>query len=262
MSNPTVVEILRQVSVLLHDTDPQFARWAERDLVSYLNDGQRAIAKYLPVATTRVVSIKLRPQSRQSIAIQADTEAVDEFDDTLTAVDGLQLVDVIRLMGADGKTPGRAMRLVTRETLDAALPDWHKKSGEPRNFVFSPSTPTDFWVYPQPPSAGAAVWAEISYIANPDEIPNTGTEDSPAYGQDSREETVISIGPRWSDDLVNYIVARCYLRDSEDASNAALANLFAQQFVGSINAQAQVLTGKNPNLKLLPFAPVAPEATQ
>lgn len=261
MANPTVVEILRQVSALLHDTDPQFARWSERDCVSYLNDGQRAIAKFLPASSTRVDSIKLLPTSRQSIAAAADAEAINLFDDTVTSVDGMMLTDVIRLMGNDGRTPGRALRVAERDAIDAAKPDWHTKEGAPVNWFFNPATPQEFYIYPHPAPA-ATLWAEISFVANPQDVPNNGTPQRPSYGQDSREETAISIGATWTDDLVSYIVARCYMRDSEDAANAQLASVFAQQFIASINAQVTIATGKNPNLKMLPFAPAIPAAAQ
>ena len=40
-----VADALYRASTQLQDMKPQFTRWTERELVMWLNDGQRAIAK-------------------------------------------------------------------------------------------------------------------------------------------------------------------------------------------------------------------------
>ena len=47
-----VREVLRRVCTLLTDVSPQFVRWSEGELVDWVNDGQLAIARYLPTAAS------------------------------------------------------------------------------------------------------------------------------------------------------------------------------------------------------------------
>ena len=56
------------------------------------------------------------------------------------------------------------------------------------------------------------------------------------------------------DDLVNYIVARANMKPVEwaDGNKAAY---FTSLFTGSLNAKVVAVTGNNPNLTRLPFAP-------
>lgn len=250
-------EVLYRVSVQLLDAPSaatQFRRWSERELVAWLNDGQKVIAKYLPSACSRIDVIKLATGSRQSIeTVQAAD--IKHGDGTTSATQrGKVLLDVIRNMGGDGLTPGRAVRVVSRDALDALSPSWHTESGsEIREFTYDIRTPKYFYVYPAPSSQ---VWAEISWLVNPADVPySAGT-----MGMDGASTVTISIDDQFVDDLVNYILARGHMKDAEAAGNANLASAHVNLFVSSINSQAQVLTGVNPNLKTLPLAPHIPAA--
>lgn len=251
-----VRDFFRRVSVGINDFDPQFERYAEADLVAATNDGQRAIAKFLPQACARTASILARNESRQSIAAAAGIDGIDPIGGDIDTVDGVALQSVIANMGANGETPGSVIRLVAREVLDASRPAWHTDTGATvRNYVYDPDNPTEFYVWPHP-APGTNLWLRISYLANPKAIAAPGV--TSLYGAASNNTTTLSVADTWVDDLWNYVMARLYLRDSEDAANAALAATHTQAFVGSINAQAQMLAGKNPNLKMLPFAGPTP----
>lgn len=254
MPSTFVKDALFRVSTLLQDISPQFTRWHEKELITWLNDGQRAIAKYLPASCTRVDAIKLKPGTKQSIELIAAADIVPGDDSAPAAVYGNYLNDVVRNMGTDGKTAGRAVRVVSREVLDSQSPDWHTYVGSGRidQFVFDPRSPKVFYV--SPAVGPTPTWIEMSYLANPVEIPNSGTAAAPLYGADGNNETVISVDDKYIDDLVNYVVARAYMKDADFASSQPNAAAYSGMFTGSLNAQVQALTGNNPNLTALPFA--------
>jgi hypothetical protein len=254
MPSILVRDALFRVSTQLQDMAPQYTRWTERELVTWLNDGQRAIAKYLAAACARVDAVKLKAGTKQSIELIAAADVKPGDGAPAAIVRGNYLNDVVRNMGADGLTPGRAVRMVSRELLDAQNPDWHSQTGTGKvdQFVFDPRAPKVFYVTP---AVGAApTWVELSYIADPLEIPNTGTPAAPLYQADGANTTVISVDDKYVDDLVNYVMARAYMKDVDFAVSQPNVSAYTSMFLSSINAQAQAITGNNPNLTALPFA--------
>lgn len=247
-----VKDVLYRVSVQLHDLSPQFNRWTSRELVSWLNDGQRAIAKYVPTSCSRVDSIKLAAGTKQSIDYVLSANIKPGDGSAATNVKGNALQSVLRNMGPDGQTPGKAVRIADRETMDANDPYWHQSTGsEVSVYVYDPRNPKVFYVSPGVKSS-ANLWAEISWLTDPAEIDVAGS-----YAWDGNSTTKISIDDKFADDLTNYVLARAYLKDAEAAANAASAAAAASMFTSSINAQAAAITGVNPNLRALPFAPTA-----
>lgn len=245
-----VKDVLYRVSVQLHDLSPQFNRWTSRELVSWLNDGQRAIAKYVPTSCSRVDAIKLVPGTRQSIDYVAAASIVPGDGSSAVNVQGNALQELIRNMGTNGTTPGKAIRIADRETMDANDPNWHTATASAVSlFVYDPRTPKIFYVSPGVPSA-TDVWVELSWLTDPADVSVTGS-----YAWDGSDTTKISIDDKFTDDLVNYILARAYLKDAEAAANGNQALVAAQMFTSSINSQAAAITGVNPNLRALPFAP-------
>ena len=249
-----VRDLLFRVSTLLQDIAPtQFVHWSERELVALCNDGQRAIAKFMPIACTRLDAVKLAPGTRQSIGhlLPAALKPADGSTPT-SPVRGILLLDVVRNMGANGLTPGLPIRVIPREILDNTLPAWHSTEATSiEHFTFDPRLPEYFYVSNAVPAA-TAVWVEVAYAANPDEIPYPGVT---SYAADGSNPLLMALEDKYVDDLVNYVVARAYMKDAEVAGNVANAQLYTQMFTASINAQVQALTGQSPNLAFLPFSP-------
>lgn len=258
-SSILVRDVLEQVSRHLTDFAPQFERWTQFEELSYLNDGQRAIAKYLPVACSRIDSIKLSPGTRQSIGLIPAASVIPGDGSAAAEIHGNAVLAVSHLMGPDGATPGRALRIVDRDVLDASQPGWHivaaNSSATPTQYTFDPRNPKAFYVCPGVPSS-APLWAEVSYLADPISIPDGN------YAADSGSTVKLSIDDKYADDLVNYMLARSYMKESEFAANANLSASHTNLFTSSINAQAEALTGVNPNLTTLPMAPAIPAAAR
>lgn len=251
-SSTTVRDVLYRVSAQLHDVSPQFTRWTQRELVSWLNDGQKAIAKYMPSSCSRVDTIRLAAGTKQDISLILPGQLAPQVSGQ-PSIYGGYLQSVIRNMGATGLTPGRAIRLVDREVMDVNNPTWHSSTGtEVTQYMFDPRMPKTFYVYPGVPTT-TNVYVELSYLADPVEVLWYQVD----YGMTSNTFTMISIDDKYVDDLVNYILARAYMKDAEFAANAGLASAHAQMFTSSINAQVAALSGVNPNLQSLPMNPNA-----
>ena len=258
MPGALVRDVLYRVSVLLKDTSPQFEGWSLREMLAWLNDGQRAIAKYVPIAGARRDVIKLRAGALQAIDLIAADSILPGNGSTPADVRGLSLNEIVCNMGADGATPGTAVSPVSRDMLESFDRNWRRAASGTsgiKHFMFDPRTPTYFYVYPPADGTG---WVEASIIAAPDDVPMPLVEAD--LGMDGTGTQETAIDARWQDDLVNYIAARAWMKDSQDAANAQAVQLYTGMFINSINAQVQALTGQNPNLKHLPFAADVPGA--
>lgn len=252
-STVLVKDVLYRAAVLLQDTAPQCQRWPEHEMVDWLNDAQVAITKFLPAACSRIDVVKLKPGTRQSIeAIAAADCKPGDGSTPAGPIYGTQLLDVIRNMGADGLTPGKAIRITEREVMDSQSPDWHTLTGPAvRSFMYDPRTPRYYYVTP---GVTGTMWAEHAYTAQPVKIPNTGQVGAELYLFIGVSTATISIADEYVDDLVNYIVARANMKEVKWADGNK-ATVFAQMFLTSLNAKVTALTGSNPNLSQLPFAP-------
>lgn len=253
-----VKDLIRRVCTDLDDLDPQFNRWSQKELVDALNDGQRAIAKYLPHSCSRVDAIKLVAGTKQGLHKIPAASLVMGDGSLVRDLYGNSLLSLVRNMGNNGLTPGKSLKIVDRDMLDAVSSDWHTKTATaPSEYTYDPRTPKVFYVNPGVPVA-ASVWVEAAYLVDPSAVPNVGDED---YGVASTSTTKLSIDDVNLEDLLNYIVARANMKES-DAANPAVVVMRTQMFVSSLNAQATASTGVNPNLKSLPFSMQTPATAQ
>lgn len=256
-----VKRVLWRVSTTLSDTKPQFTRFTERDMVAALQSGVRALCKYLPQAGARTIAWRLQPGSRQSIAriLAANVRTYDGTDPA--DLYGILLLELIRNMGADGTTPGPAISLVDRQRLDRQSSSWHTTSGTPvRQYAYNPQDPLTCYVTPPVPATGDAVWVDVSLVAPPKPITDGGAAGSERYRIEGLNTDTVGIDDQYEDDLWNYCVAYLLMSDAKAQGAQARAQLHVAAFNGSINSMAQALTGHNPNLKQLPFAPEVPGA--
>lgn len=251
-----VKDVLWRISVLLQDTVPQFQRWPEKELVHALNDGQTNIAKFLPLACSRVLSMKLRAGTLQSIGtiLAADCKLEDGSTPT-DPIYGVQFLNPRRNMGSTGTSAGKAIRMVERDVMDSQDPDWHTRTDTAVSCViYDPMTPRNFSVTP---GVTGTVWMQLAMTAKPAAIPNTGTPGSELYLNSGASTTTISIDDEFVPELVDYVVARANLKDVKYASKQT-ADLHTNRFLSSLNAKVAAVTGTNPNLTILPG--VTPQA--
>lgn len=229
MATTTVSSLLNRAAVILQD--PTNIRWPQAELVDWLNDGQREIALYKPNAFVKNAAQQLVSGTKQSLPS-----------------DGVSLIDVVRNLGTDGQTAGNAVRMVSREILDAQVPGWHAgaASASVKHFVYTPLDPKTFYVYPPQPVTGMG-YVEMIYVASPTNAAIGGT---------------ITLDDIYVSALLNYVLFRAYSKDAEYAANAQLATAYYTQFQGILQGKVSAEGASNPNQALAPMNPNLPGSTK
>lgn len=209
---PTVTARRIVESAALTLFDQTAVRWTPDELLQYVSDGQRETVLLKPTANTLNEVIQLTPGTRQSIP-----------------ANGLQLVDVIRGMGANGLSPGRAVRQVDRHTLDATRPDWHQDTADldMMHYMFDDRDPSHFYVTPPQPDPAGHV--ELVYSATPPEI--DGLDD------------LIALDDAYATALIYFVMSRACAKDSGTADYGkatAYYNMFVSLIQGRKAGQQEV----------------------
>jgi len=204
MGTVTAKTILDKATIQL--TDLTNIRWTRSELLSWLNDGMRQIVAIQPSASSTTVSKQLVAGTRQSLP-----------------ADGWLLLSIYRNMGTNGTTPGRSIRLISREILDSFNPNWNtdKATAEVRNYIYTNQDQTAFFVYP--PNTGTQ-YVELNYSAQPADL--------------TTESQVIPIFDIFQSTLVDYILYRACSKDAEYAPGLALAQGYMATFVTAVQGKS------------------------
>lgn len=218
MGTVTAKTIIDKASVQLIDLAN--IRWTRSELLSWLNDGMRQIVLIQPSASSTTVSKQLVAGTRQTLP-----------------TGGWLLLQMYRNMGTNGTTPGRAIRIVSRELLDNFNPNWHTATAaaEVRNYIYDIQDQTVFYVYP--PNTGTQ-YVELNYSAQPTDL--------------TSETDVIPIFDIFQSALVDYILYRACSKDAEYAPGLQLAQGYLATFVAAVSGKAQTETTNDPVQALNP----------
>jgi len=201
-------------------------RWTRAELLGWLNDGLRQIVLMQPTATNTIGAVLLTSGTRQTLP-----------------TGGWLLLGIYRNMGTTGTTVGRAVRLVSRELLDAFNPDWHTDttSTVTKNYIYDIQDQTAYYVYP--PSTGTN-YLEINYSMQPTNL--------------TSEAQVIPIFDVYQMSLTDYILYRACSKDAEYAPGLQLAQGYLTTFISSVGGKDQSEIKGNPEQSLLPRNPNIP----
>jgi hypothetical protein len=221
----TVQSVIDRVQKTLQDTTG--VRWPVVDeLVLWVNDAQREIALLKPDASAKNTTITLASGTKQEIPN-----------------DGNRLLRVVRNMSsaATNSAGKRAVRIVSREVLDAQTPDWHDPlvSGDAahaavvKHYVYDEQNPRNFYVYPGIAAASAA-YLEIIYSANPNTVTQASNLDIPDI---------------FGNAVMNYVLYMAYMKDADYAGNQQRAASHFQLFMSSITGKAQLDAMTSPNFE-------------
>lgn len=218
MGTVTAQTIIDKASVQLIDLAN--IRWTRSELLAWLNDGMRQIVLIQPNASSTTVSKKLDAGTRQTLP-----------------TGGWLLLQMYRNMGTTGTTPGRAIRIVSRELLDNFNPNWHTATAaaEVRNYIYDTQDQTAFYVYP--PNTGTQ-YVELNYSAQPTNL--------------TSESEVIPIFDIYQSSLVDYILYRACSKDAEYAPGLQLAQGYLATFVAAVGGKAQTEVANDPVQALNP----------
>lgn len=207
-----VADVLTRTDDLLLDAGR--TRWTLAERIRWMNEAMGAILTRKPNAFAKVRTIALAAGTRQEI--EGDT-----------------LLDVVRNMGTNGTTPGKAIRRTDRQLLDDSDPDWHtsKPKAVVKHYTFDDRAPKVFYTYP-PAVAGAQV--ETLQAVLPTPIAETASTGS------------LDVGAEYLEAVVNYVCYRCHTKDSEYAVSA-MAVAFYQAFESSLGIKTQTEAAASPN---------------
>lgn len=223
MGTVTAKTIIDKATIQLIDLTN--IRWTRTELLSWLNDGMRQIVLIQPSASSTTSVIQLQAGTRQYIP-----------------GDGWLLLSIYRNMGTNGSTPGRAIRIISREILDNFNPNWNtdKATAEVRNYMYTNQDQLAFYVYP--PNTGTQK-IEINYSAQPADL--------------TAETQVIPIFDVFQSALVDYILYRACTKDAEYAPGLQLGQGYMATFVAAIQGKTESETTNDPSMALGPRNPAA-----
>ncbi len=217
--------VIEKAQIILQDTTG--VRWpSDTELLGWLNDGQREVMVFKPNANVRNVAVRLAAGTKQQLP-----------------ADGVQLIDVVRNMGTNGTTPGRAVRIVMREILDAQVPNWHAATADAavKHYTYTVLDPKTFYVYPPQPASNQG-YVELAYGAAPADATINGA---------------ITLDDIYQNVLVDYILYRAYSKDTEYAADQNRAATHQNAYIAALTGKAKVEAGANPNAT----APANPNVT-
>lgn len=249
----TVRSVIATIQSQLQDNAPAYRRWPETEVIAALNYAQMALAKFLPQVSSRTDTIKTAAGARQDLSKVLAAEIINGDGTAAVDVYGIALQRVLCNMGSNGGTVGRAVRgPVDRYQKDCYEPTWLTDTGtDVLEIVFDKKQPLQFWISPTPANRP---WLRVQWMANPAKLPDGGAPGAELYASGgAQQSTVIKVPDQFAEDLVNYVVAVLLMKGSKNTQNMQKAQLHAGWFVNSINTQATVATGQNPNLTALPF---------
>lgn len=228
MGTVTAKTIIDKATIQL--TDLTNIRWTRSELLSWLNDGMRQIVLIQPSASSTTSVVKLQAGTRQYIPD-----------------DGWLLLSIYRNMGTTGTTPGRAIRIISREILDGFNPNWNtdKATAEVRNYIYTNQDQLAFYVYP--PNTGTQ-YVELNYSAQPTDL--------------TAETQVIPIFDVFQSALVDYILYRACSKDAEYAPGLQLAQQYSAAFVAAVQGKTESEVTNDPSMALGPRNPAARGTSQ
>lgn len=191
-------------------------RWPVDELLRYLNDARREIAIVRPDIYAVVTPVVLAAGTKQALP-----------------ADGSRFIDAVRVINA-GDTPGRAVRIVERELLDAQRPDWHAEApAATKHFMFDERSPKVFFVYP-PAAAGAKL--EVVYSRSPQEILVADVASTELVDEED-----------YAGAIASYVCYRAFLKDAEYAGNAQRAQSHYVQFSNALGLGVRASFVSSPN---------------
>ena len=187
-----VRSILNRAASLLNDEE--HVRWEESELLEWMNDGQRAVAK---------------GPSTDAYVLRDNVTAVAGTVQTLPD-NAVRLVDVVKNVSG-----GAAIHQSDYAIVDVLASAWRSAAaGVAENYFYDERNPLQFEVYP--PQAGGEV-LEIVYNAIPGDVAVSGN---------------IVISDMYADSLIDYVAYRGFSKDTEDASaELGRATAFYRAFI-------------------------------
>lgn len=145
MGTQAVSEVIWRARQLIHDTAG--ARWVDAEMLKWFNDGMAEMVLLKPSCNTKRVTLTLVAGTVQQLPAGA--------------------VQLIRI--THNTSGGAPVRPIDQDRLDAAAPGWRAMAATVvvDHYMYDPSVPTEYQVYPPNTGAGslqAAVGMEFTRV--------------------------------------------------------------------------------------------------
>lgn len=182
--NVSVQSLLDRFGILMHDTTN--VRWNQAERLMWVNDGQQELITIKPDACVKSGNITLAIGAKQAYADSSDFYKLVDVKNTDTGTVPLECA---------------------KKSLDAFNPSWvgALENAPVKNWMRD-ENPSVFWVYPAQSTATRTL--TVSYAAYP---PIAIVTDN------------IGVRAEYAANLLNYMIYRAYVKDSEVAGNTEKA---------------------------------------
>lgn len=204
MATVKVIDLIDRAETVLQDVTN--SRWAQAELLGYLNDAQREIVMQRPDAKVTNATFTCAASSKQTLPAGA-----------------LRLIDVIR------NATGKAVTQIDRKVLDVQNPSWHIGSGNTtvEHFMYDPTDPKNFYVYPVPTNS---VQINIAFSESTTDI---------TIANYSTSTDTIGLDDTYANAILDYMLYRSYQKDSDFAGNMQKVATHYQSFANSIGLKTR-----------------------
>lgn len=208
MATVKVIDLIDRAEEILQDVTN--TRWSQQTLLDYLNDAQREIVLYRPDANPVNASFTL---------------AADSSKQTLPAA-ALRLMKVYKNLSPNKSS----IAAIDRAVLDDKIENWYEATGTAvEYYVYDGLDPKIFYVYPHTTASNATI--ELVYSSLPSEI---------TISNFSTATDVIGLDDIYANAILDYMLYRAYLKDTEFAGDMQKAGSFLATFQNSLGVKNQV----------------------
>jgi len=210
-----VIDIIRRAEKIL--SDDSAVRWKRLELQDWINDAYREIVDIDIEANAQLASVSLATGAHQDLT---DTGSIN-----LPAA--MAVLDVKRNVAATSNK--RPVTVVDGAVMDQMVPDWRAATASIsiRHWMPDGRVQTEFDVYP-PAATGAQL--EIMYASTPAQHALTESALDPA-GADT---TVISLDDSYTSAVLDYVLYRALIRESDSPTASNLAAFHWNTFRASM----------------------------
>jgi len=186
--------------------------YSEQNLLDLYHLAIKEIINLVPRSHTDSRTWQLSPSTRQ-----------------VCPADGVEIVDVIMNMGANGATPGPAIRETTLDVMRALLPGWEAVTPADviEHWFRIPESKVEFMIYPRSTGNNQA----LSRITT---IPAQVLWDS----NGDFKLAIIPIDDTFSSAIINGMVYIAYDDDSDTPGNSPRSQMFYNRFLQDLGLRA------------------------
>lgn len=209
----TVASIIDEVREIIHDTNASTYRWADDELIDYVNASTRQIVQLVPEAN----------------AVSEAVNITDEIARQTLPSGGIALIKVARNASTDGTTFEGTIRRVEKDALDTYDPDWEYNSAKAdaanyfQHWAHDPAEPKTYYLYPTPPNDTRYI--ELVYS----KIPTAMAAPSDIY----------PLADEYINATVMYVVYRALTKEARDTLPDAFRQDLYNNFLQALGLQKE-----------------------